>query len=408
MNHFELYIHIPFCVRKCGYCDFLSFPAGKDVQMRYLDALKREIRLTGEILRRQAAVSSIFIGGGTPSLLEAGQIAGIMQELYEQFCISSDAEITIEANPGTVDLDKLHSFRTAGINRISIGCQSMHDRELARMGRIHDHAAFLESYRLARQAGFENVNLDLISALPEQSLQDWRETLHATAALEPEHISAYSLILEEGTPFYAQRETLLLPDEDTERAMYEETAEILAGYGFEQYELSNYAKPGRYCRHNLGYWTGVPYLGLGLGAASYWPAETAGTESDTAEHIADLTPEQQMQPWMVRFSKTSDLETYFTALVSGNGPAKIPVDLNSYEYLKKTDCMAEFMILGLRLTEGISKEEFRQRFQSDLQDVYGAILQKYESAGLLHNGKDRVFLTGQGRSLANIVMMEFL
>lgn len=396
-SDFEIYIHIPFCVRKCGYCDFLSFPAGKEVQTRYMEALKREIRLTGEMLRRQAkTVSSVFIGGGTPSVPEEGQVAGIMQELHEQFSILPDAEITIEANPGTVDLSKLRSFRSAGINRISIGCQSMHDSELVRMGRIHDRAAFLESYELARKAGFDNINLDLISALPGQSLQSWRETLHAAAALEPEHISAYSLILEEGTPFFEQRDTLQLPDEDTEREMYEETAEILSQYGFQQYELSNYAKPGRICRHNLGYWTGVPYLGMGLGAASYWPAETAGADR-----------EEQEKTWMVRFRKTADLKSYLH-LLSEDGPAQIPENSDSYELLGKTGCMAEFMILGLRLTDGISRKEFRRRFQNDLQDVFGGILQKYAAAGLLHNGEDRVFLTRRGRSLANVVMMEFL
>ena len=394
---FEIYIHIPFCVRKCGYCDFLSFPAGKDVQTRYMEALKREIRLTGEMLRRQAkTVSSVFFGGGTPSVPEEGQIAGIMQELHEQFSILPDAEITIEANPGTVDLSKLRSFRSAGINRISIGCQSMHDSELVRMGRIHDRAAFLESYELARKAGFDNINLDLISALPGQSLQSWRETLHAAAALEPEHISAYSLILEEGTPFFEQRDTLQLPDEDTEREMYEETAEILSQYGFQQYELSNYAKPGRVCRHNLGYWTGVPYLGMGLGAASYWPAEPAGADR-----------EEQEKTWMVRFRKTADLKSYLH-LLSEDDTARIPEDSASYELLGKTGCMAEFMILGLRLTDGISRKEFRCRFQNDLQDVFGGILQKYAAAGLLHNEEDRVFLTRRGRSLANVVMMEFL
>ena len=272
----------------------------------------------------------------------------------------------------------------------------MHDSELVRMGRIHDRAAFLESYELARKAGFDNINLDLISALPGQSLQSWRETLHAAAALEPEHVSAYSLILEEGTSFFEQRDTLQLPDEDTEREMYEETAEILSQYGFQQYELSNYAKPGRICRHNLGYWTGVPYLGMGLGAASYWPAEPAGADR-----------EEQEKTWMVRFRKTADLKSYLH-LLSEDDTARIPEDSASYELLGKTGCMAEFMILGLRLTDGISRNEFRCRFQNDLQDVFGGILQKYAAAGLLHNGEDRVFLTRRGRSLANVVMMEFL
>ena len=404
IDTFELYIHIPFCVRKCGYCDFLSFPAGSDVQKRYLEALKTEIRETGERLCgpdlcsergrpvnglqgewNPEKISSIFIGGGTPSVLTGDQIAGVMDAVRESFSVQSDAEITIEANPGTLDPEKLHRFRAAGINRISIGCQSMHDRELIRMGRIHSHAEFLQSYQWARQAGFDNINVDLIAALPGQTLADWRDTLHTAAALGPEHISAYNLILEEGTPFYEQRDSLDLPDEDTERAMYEETASILSAYGYRQYELSNYAKPGMACRHNEGYWTGIPYLGLGLGAASFRPAD-------------------ETEPHMIRYNNTSDLQQYLRAAETQESR----IDSSTIERLSQPDCMAEFMILGLRMTEGISRAEFRRRFDREADQVYGGIIRKYQDAGLLQCEEDRIFLTGRGRSLANVVMMEFL
>ncbi|MBR0396772.1 MAG: radical SAM family heme chaperone HemW [Eubacterium sp.] len=450
---FELYIHIPFCVRKCGYCDFLSFPAGKDVQLRYLEALKTEIRDTGERLRRTdlrsdrsrsvkerrgewnpERITSIFIGGGTPSVLTGDQIAAVMDAVRESFLVQSDAEITIEANPGTLDPEKLRRFRAAGINRISIGCQSMHDRELVRMGRIHSHAEFLQSYQWARQAGFDNINVDLIAALPGQTLADWRDTLHTAAALGPEHISAYNLILEEGTPFYEQRDTLDLPDEDTERAMYEETASILAAYGYRQYELSNYAKPGMTCRHNQGYWTGIPYLGMGLGAASYWPADAGGwlpdgsvrsagysvrpsdesaqptedtlrTAEDTVRPAEDsVLLKTGTEPQMVRYNNTSELQQYLAAARTKESR----IDSSTIERLSQPDCMAEFMILGLRMTDGISKAEFRRRFDREPDQVYGEIIRKYQNAGLLQCEEDRIFLTGRGRSLANVVMMEFL
>ena len=422
---FELYIHIPFCVRKCGYCDFLSFPAGRDVQKRYLEALKTEIRDTGERLLRAnlcsdrsrlveggrgkwnpEKITSIFIGGGTPSVLTGDQIAAVMDAVRESFSVQSDAEITIEANPGTLDSEKLHRFRAAGINRISIGCQSMHDRELVRMGRIHSHAEFLQSYQWARQAGFDNINVDLIAALPGQTLTDWRDTLHTAAVLGPEHISAYNLILEEGTPFYEQRNTLDLPDEDTERAMYEETASILAAYGYRQYELSNYAKPGMACRHNQGYWTGIPYLGMGLGAASYWSANTAGwLFRDSLKPAGDsMQLSDEAELLMIRYNNTSDLQQYFCAAKTHDGR----IDSSTIERLSQPDCMAEFMILGLRMTDGISKTEFRRRFDREPDQVYGEVFRKYQDAGLLQCEGERIFLTGRGRSLANVVMMEFL
>ena len=265
----ELYIHIPFCVKKCDYCDFLSAPADRRMQKAYVDALLREIQGYGHPEGKNAAfptVSSVFIGGGTPSILEGSDIGRIMDQARENFRISPDAEITIETNPGTLTAKKLQAYRNAGINRLSLGLQSADERELRVLGRIHTYEEFLESYRLARQAGFSNINVDLMFAIPGQTCEGWLRNLRTVAELEPEHISAYSLIVEEGTPF-ADRE-LDLPDEDTEYRMYEDTAAVLAEYGYRQYEISNYAKPGYSCRHNIGYWNRTQYLGLGLGAAS--------------------------------------------------------------------------------------------------------------------------------------------
>ena len=255
----ELYIHIPFCVRKCAYCDFLSGPADYEAQKSYKEALIREIENVESFA--DSEVSSIFIGGGTPSVFSEQWMAEVLEKVYTHFNVRQDAEISIEANPGTVDLGKLAVYRRAGINRISFGCQSGDNRELKLLGRIHTWEEFLESFSMAREAGFSNINVDLMSGLPGQSLASWEDSLYKTAQLKPEHISAYSLIIEEGTPFASQK--LELPDEEEERNMYERTREILENWGYHQYEISNYARPGRECRHNLGYWRaeGVSWSG---------------------------------------------------------------------------------------------------------------------------------------------------
>ena len=281
----ELYIHIPFCVKKCAYCDFLSGPSTLEVREAYVNCLIEEICHCKHAGVRDSdnkwapcdpenyEVVSAFFGGGTPSILKPDQIRRIMTALKEVFCWNSDAEVTIEANPGTVDEEKLRNYLDCGINRISFGLQSADNEELRKLGRIHTWEEFLESFRLAREAGFSNLNVDLMSALPGQTVESWMDTLKKTADLDPEHISAYSLIIEEGTPFFEAygdgRGDGILPDEDAEREMYHRTREFLKDRGYERYEISNYARTGRECRHNVGYWTGVSYLGLGLGASSY-------------------------------------------------------------------------------------------------------------------------------------------
>ena len=267
----ELYIHIPFCVKKCLYCDFLSAPAGEEVRERYVEALLTEIRGRGREYAGRP-VSSVFFGGGTPSLLTGTQMKRLLGTVSGSFLLAADAEITAEANPGTVDLEKLTAYAQAGINRLSIGLQSADNVELAAIGRIHTWEQFLETYRQARQAGFVNVNVDLMSALPGQTAESYENTLRRVLALapQPEHISAYSLILEEGTPLYDSCQAGLtdIPGEDTDRRMYQDTKRILEEAGYRRYEISNYAKEGFACRHNCGYWQRRDYLGLGLGAAS--------------------------------------------------------------------------------------------------------------------------------------------
>lgn len=368
---FELYIHIPFCVRKCAYCDFLSAPGSEEAKASYTEALLREIEA---VKTEKREVSSIFVGGGTPSALSPSLMGDIFEKIHKSFSVAPDAEITIEANPGTLSKEKLFLYRNVGINRLSLGLQSPEAAELKSLGRIHTYEEFLESFSLAREAGFQNINVDLMCALPDQTYEGWIRNLRTVAALHPEHISAYSLIIEEGTPFAKRK--LNLPDEDTEYRMYEDTAGILAEYGYEQYEISNYAKKALACQHNVGYWTRKEYLGLGLGAASLWGNQ--------------------------RFSNTSDFSAY---LKESGSPEKIR---ENRETLSLEDEMSEFMFLGLRMTEGVSKAEFLEGFGTPIESVYGNVLDKYKSVGLLEEKEGRIFLTRAGIHVSNGVMEEFL
>lgn len=368
---FEVYIHIPFCVRKCAYCDFLSAPGSEEAKASYTEALLREIEA---VKTEKREVSSIFVGGGTPSALSPSLMGDIFEKIHKSFSVAPDAEITIEANPGTLSKEKLFLYRNVGINRLSLGLQSPEAAELKSLGRIHTYEEFLESFSLAREAGFQNINVDLMCALPEQTYEGWVRNLRTVAALHPEHISAYSLIIEEGTPFAKRK--LNLPDEDTEYRMYEDTAGILAEYGYEQYEISNYAKKDLACQHNVGYWMRKEYLGLGLGAASLWGNQ--------------------------RFSNTSDFSLY---LNNSGFPEKIRGDR---ETLSLEAEMSEFMFLGLRMTKGVSKAEFLEGFGVPIESVYGKVLDKYKSVGLLEETEGRIFLTRAGIHVSNGVMAEFL
>ena len=368
----ELYVHIPFCVRKCQYCDFLSGPSDEETKDRYIEALLKEIRAAEHT--EDYEIVSVFIGGGTPSALKAEAIASIMRTLQEKFFFCEDAEVTIEANPGTVDPEKLTIYRNVGINRLSLGLQSTDAEELKLLGRIHSYEEFLKSYEWAREAGFSNINIDLMFAIPGQTGEAWRQHLYQVAELNPEHISAYSLIIEEGTPFAEQN--LDLPDEDTEYQMYEDTAEILERYGYRQYEISNYAKQGYMCRHNAGYWQRLEYLGFGLGASSLYGG--------------------------MRFSNTHQMQEY---LKESRNPDQIRKDVT---VLSRNEQIEEFMFLGLRMTEGISEKKFKENFNVRLMDIYGDILQKYEETGFMEHIETKWRLTRKGIHVSNHILADFL
>ena len=372
-NGLELYLHIPFCIKKCDYCDFLSGPSTRAGQEAYIYALLREMETVSKNLKKRP-VDTVFIGGGTPSVPECDVMEKLLQGLRDYFLFSADAEVTIEANPGTLTPEKLSIYRKYGINRISIGLQSPNNKELAMLGRIHNYAQFLESFQMARAAGFSNINVDLMFAIPGQTGEAWRQHLYQVAELNPEHISAYSLIIEEGTPFAEQN--LDLPDEDTEYQMYEDTAGILAEYGYQQYEISNYAKDGYACRHNIGYWKRTEYLGLGLGASSLYGEN--------------------------RFSNTRDMQEY---LGFSENTERIRKDVLK---LSLKDQIEEFMYLGLRMTEGISEIDFEQNFGQKLENIYGSVLQKYKETGFLEKTGANWRFTRKGIHVSNHILAEFL
>lgn len=365
MRPLEIYIHIPFCVKKCNYCDFLSAPSTETERQRYVESLCKKIRSYEEIAKAYRVIS-IFIGGGTPSILSGEQMKKIMEALNNTFFIDRAAEITVEMNPGTVTEAKLQIYKMLGINRLSIGLQSVNNDELEILGRIHSYEEFLETFKLARKTGFCNINVDLISAVPGQTVDSWKHTLRTVAELEPEHISAYSLIIEEGTPFYdlyGEKEVKAgikkLPDEEEERQMYQDTKKILLEYGFHRYEISNYAKKGYECRHNLGYWERTEYLGIGTGAASFMNHQ---------RWVQDETP----------------------------------------EILSRQDEIEEYMFLGLRKMEGVSKKKFESEFSEAIEKVYGTVIENMKRQGLLEEEGDFVRLTERGIDVSNYVMSEFL
>ena len=377
----ELYIHIPFCAKKCGYCDFLSGPAAADVQRRYVEQLTKEIACQSAHYPGYT-VTSLFLGGGTPSLLEPGQILAIMGQVRTYFRFGENVEATMEANPGTVTMEKLEACREGGINRISIGLQSSDDTELRELGRIHTYDEFLKTYQRVRQAGFSNVSVDLMSALPGQTVASWKATLKNVTMLKPEHISASSLIIEEGTPFYGRYHDHpeLLPDENEEREMYYLTKQFLHSHGYERYEISNYARPGYECRHNTGYWTGAEYLGLGLGASSYIQG--------------------------FRFRNEENLSVYCGLDMEGQD-----VDRRLHREivrLTEKEMMEEFMFLGLRMMKGVSEREFGRRFGVGIRDVYGGVLNRLEKNRLIETDGIRIRLSEFGIDISNYVLSEFL
>ena len=460
-----LYLHIPFCKRKCAYCDFLSFPATKEAQERYCSFLCREIEQAAVCYADEYRISTIFIGGGTPSFISPELIQKIMNKVKSLFSVDADAEISMEMNPGTLGMREdadgcirvtkvqtdgdaeqtgsgaeqtdgdaeqignsaeqasnaakaLAVYKRSGINRISIGLQSADDIALKKIGRIHTYEDFLRTYDEVRRAGFDNVNIDLMAALPDQSYDEYMDSLAKVVALSPEHLSCYSLILEEGTPLFENQDKYKFPDEDTERRMYHDTVIVLGDAGYEHYEISNFAKPGRECRHNIAYWKRGDYLGLGLGASSCMnetrfkePAEMEMYEKMVSDNtviskhnVCDaVMPYETMVP--------NDIEGSWgitdRADKHGGKFARRPY-IEEYQVLSEKDRMEETFFVGLRLMEGVDTEKFAVTFGKTVGEVYGALPDKLVDEGLLIRNGRYLALTSYGIDISNYVMAQFL
>lgn len=396
----SLYIHIPFCVKKCNYCDFLSFSSSDTVKKQYIKALCQEIESFFAVQKQEKdnteeiIIKTIFFGGGTPSILEAKQIEVVMDAVRKTFVIAADAEITIEMNPGTIKREKLETYQKIGINRLSIGLQTTDDERLKVLGRVHTYEQFLENYKMARELGFQNISVDLMSALPKESINDYQKDLERVLELEPEHISSYSLIIEEGTPFYDNNEILeRLPSEEEDRAMYDLTEQILLERGYHRYEISNYAKTGKESRHNSVYWTGGEYVGFGLGASSYLRSDHP--------YLQD-SKEQLEQCYGVRFKNETNIKKYIQN-------SYVPIlEKEEVTFLSKQEAMEEFMFLGLRMMQGIKEQQFLEQFHISVQSVYGDVVEKFVGMGLLEQTDGRIYFTKKGIDVSNSILCEFL
>ncbi len=384
---YSLYFHIPFCRHRCAYCDFNTY-AGQEASIpRYIQALCAEIRLIGEC-RGRLKVGTIFFGGGTPSLLTAAQFDEILQKIYLYFDVDSQAEISLEANPGTVSPGSLTDLRAAGFNRISYGVQSANPEELRMLERIHSYREVIDAFKWSRRAGFDNLNMDLIYGLPGQGLESWQTTVKLVTGLGPEHISAYALTLEHGTPFgrWAARGLLTIPDPDMAATQYEWTTEFLDSLGYGLYEISNWCQPGHECRHNLQYWRNLEYLGLGAGAHGY---------ADGCRYSNVL----RIKSYIDRLSNSSDDDIKFPLS---------PAAVNQHRNTAREN-MQETMLTGLRLTrEGISATGFQNRYGTGLTSAFGKEIEKLTAVGLLEWSGDCLRLTVRGRLIGNQVFLEFV
>jgi oxygen-independent coproporphyrinogen-3 oxidase len=394
----SLYFHIPFCAHRCAYCDFNTYAGQEGAIPAYVEALCREIRLVAESAPGRLAVQTVFFGGGTPSLLSATQFDAIFRTIREHYDLVDTAEISLEANPGTLSFTYLQDLCSLGFNRLSLGVQSAQPDELRMLERIHDYFEVIQSVEWSRRAGFENLNLDLIFGLPEQTLDRWQATVNLILGLRPEHLSLYALTLEHGTPFgrWARHGLIPMPDPDAAADMYEWAEETLASAGYEHYEISNWARPGHECRHNLQYWRNLPYLGFGAGAH--------GFAND------------------IRYSNALRIKTYIDRLTPPIRRLSFPLSPSTVNHLRITTQseMQETMITGLRLTrEGVSAAAFQERFGRGLVDVFGKEIDELIGLGLLEWVEDsalplgkgsgeRVRLTVRGRLLGNQVFVRFV
>lgn len=376
MDKVSLYIHIPFCAQKCLYCDFPSFARKDHLRREYIDALNKEI-INFREEHNNLEISTIFIGGGTPSVLEANELQTLLSEIAK-LNLSNNVEFSMECNPGNLTEEKLKVMKKYGVNRISMGLQAKQDNLLKGLGRIHNYETFKENFLLAKKVGFDNINVDLMFGLPNQKVNEWEDTLREIISLEPAHISAYSLIIEEGTAFYNlyENDKLKLPSEEEERKMYHLAKTILEKNGFKQYEISNYAKKGMECRHNLAYWNMDNWIGLGSAAASYVNGKRIKNLSSVEEYIKAMNEEEEAIEEAIINSKNDDME--------------------------------EFMFMGLRKINGIRENEFEKRFNMNINDVYGEIISKYEEEKLLIRNSGMIYLSEKGVELSNIIMADFL
>ncbi|MEA4887959.1 MAG: radical SAM family heme chaperone HemW [Clostridiaceae bacterium] len=388
------YVHIPFCIKKCCYCDFVSYPGcSEKEQSDYVAALLREIRRVAGYMRglkddwQIIPLQSVFLGGGTPTILPAGQISAILSCLAEEFGLDPAGEFTLEANPGTVTMENLQAYRAAGFNRISLGLQAAQAGLLHRLGRIHTAGDFCQSVALAAAAGFRSINADIMFGLPGQTLADVEQTLDLVLSLPVDHLSFYSLSLEEGTPLYelCRRQPGLLPDDELERSQYHRISRYLAEQGFEHYEISNSARPGCRCRHNLTYWHGEPYYGFGAGAHSFLQGARRANTSDLARYRSAFpepgAADPETDPW----------------------PAAQVLEL-----IDRNEAMKEMMLLGLRLIGGVRFVDFRNRFGQDMEDCFDVPIKKMIRRGLLLRDEHGVRLSTLGLDLANQVFQEFV
>lgn len=424
MKSISIYIHIPFCVKKCQYCDFLSAPADSRAQEVYLRALKQEIREQAARYR-EYEVQTVFIGGGTPTAVPCEKLCEVLKTVITCCRVNPQAEISMEANPGTVTKEALLSYRKAGINRLSIGLQSADDGELKLLGRIHTYRDFLQTYRWAQEAGFTNINLDIMSALPGQSVENYKKTLETVLSLRPQHISAYSLIVEEGTPFYEkygqESEKLQatgekqpdLPSEEEEREMYALTEKLLAAAGYHRYEISNYALPGMECRHNRVYWKRGNYVGFGLGAASMVENVRFENTRKMQEYLAEYAGVPGVEPVSADVAQgdeqaLSNEQEFSLCEDTHSENAQVLSTSENVHPLSHQEQMEETMFLGLRLTEGVSKAEFHRQFGVSMEQIYGKVIQENIAQGLLADEAGYVRLTREGMDLSNYVMAQFL
>jgi putative oxygen-independent coproporphyrinogen III oxidase len=378
----SLYVHFPFCLRKCLYCDFNSLAGSPVMADEYAGAVLKEMDLCAGRLSAPVAAPTLYFGGGTPSLMAPRDVGGIVAAAVRLYNLADDAEITLEANPGTLTAKNLAGYRTAGVNRLSLGVQSFNDTFLRQLGRIHTARQAQDAFDLARRAGFANIGIDLIHTLPGESPAAWRDDLGRAIALGPEHISAYGLSVEEGTPFQelARKGELHLPDEEAGLTMFRETAEFLQEEGYEHYEISNFALPGCRSRHNQVYWRRRNYLGIGAGAHSFLRAPGFGT----------------------RWGNSPGPPDYMQSLDREMLPRE------ELTHLTEREAMAEFFFLGLRMLEGVEPARFRREFAVDLDDAYPGVVSGLLAEGLLECRRNRLRLTGTGLVLANQVFLKFV